>query len=73
MRGPSGGPARPKRNARADFGRNPLPPAGPVPVNLIGNVNGSTLAAEAEIVHRGRTTMVVDVRVFDALGGRAGR
>lgn len=50
------------------------PPAtGRTAVNLIGNMNGGTLAGEAEIVHRGRTTMVVDVRVFDALGGRAGR
>jgi acyl-coenzyme A thioesterase PaaI-like protein len=45
----------------------------PVRVNLIGAMNRGTLAAEAEIVHRGRTTMVVDVRVYDAFGGRAGR
>jgi 1,4-dihydroxy-2-naphthoyl-CoA hydrolase len=33
--------------------------------NLIRNTNRGTLVAEAEIVHRGRTTMVVDVRVSD--------
>jgi len=33
--------------------------------NLIRNTNQGTLVAEAEIVHRGRTTMVVDVRVSD--------
>ena len=31
--------------------------------NLIRNTNQGTLVAEAEIVHRGRTTLVVDVRV----------
>jgi uncharacterized protein (TIGR00369 family) len=34
-------------------------------VNLIKNANRGTLVAEAEIVHRGRTTVVVDVRVPD--------
>ncbi len=34
--------------------------------NLIRNTNHGTLVAEAEIVHRGRTTLVVDVRVSDA-------
>ena len=33
--------------------------------NLIRNTNRGSLVAEAEIVHRGRTTMVVDVRVSD--------
>jgi len=33
--------------------------------NLIRNTNRGTLVAEAEIVHRGRRTMVVDVRVSD--------
>lgn len=33
--------------------------------NLIRNTNRGTLTAEAEIVHRGRTTLVVDVRVVD--------
>jgi len=34
-------------------------------VNLIRNADGGTLTAEAKIVHRGRTTLVVDVEVFD--------
>jgi len=37
-------------------------------VNLIRNTNRGTLTAEAEVVHRGRTTMVVDVRVRDGEG-----
>ncbi len=35
-------------------------------VNLIRNTNRGTLTAEAQIVHRGRTTVVVEVKVFDA-------
>ena len=34
-------------------------------VNLIRNTNRGTLTAEAEVVHRGRTTIVVDVKVRD--------
>jgi uncharacterized protein (TIGR00369 family) len=34
-------------------------------VNLIRNADHGTLTAEAQIVHRGRTTVVVDVEVFD--------
>jgi uncharacterized protein (TIGR00369 family) len=34
-------------------------------VNLLRNTNQGTLTAEAEVVHRGRTTFVVDVRVRD--------
>lgn len=37
-------------------------------VNLIRNTNQGVLAAEAEIMHRGRTTLVVDVRVLDDQG-----
>lgn len=37
-------------------------------VNLIRNTDQGTLTAEAEIVHRGRTTLVVDVRVLDDRG-----
>lgn len=33
--------------------------------NLMRNTSRGVLTAEAEIVHRGRTTMVVDVGVFD--------
>lgn len=34
-------------------------------INLMRNTNQGTLTAEAEIVHRGRTTLVIDVRVTD--------
>ena len=37
-------------------------------INLIRNTNRGTLTAEAEIVHRGRTTLVIDVRVSDDQG-----
>jgi 1,4-dihydroxy-2-naphthoyl-CoA hydrolase len=37
-------------------------------VNLIRNTDRGVLTAEAEIVHRGRTTLVVDVRVADDQG-----
>lgn len=37
-------------------------------VNLMRNTNQGTLTAEAEVVHRGRTTLVIDVRVTDELG-----
>jgi uncharacterized protein (TIGR00369 family) len=35
-------------------------------VNLLRNTNQGTLTAEAHIVHRGRTTIVVEVKVKDA-------
>jgi uncharacterized protein (TIGR00369 family) len=34
-------------------------------INIVRNVDHGTLTAEAKIVHRGRTTLVVDVDVFD--------
>jgi len=34
-------------------------------VNLLRNTDRGTLTAEAQIVHRGRTTLVVEVLVFD--------
>jgi 1,4-dihydroxy-2-naphthoyl-CoA hydrolase len=34
-------------------------------INIVRNVDHGTLTAEAKIVHRGRTTLVVDVEVFD--------
>lgn len=37
-------------------------------VNLIRNTDRGTLTAEAEIVHRGRTTIVVEVQVTDDQG-----
>ena len=36
--------------------------------NLVGNVNGDKLVATAEVVHRGRTTIVVDTKVRDGGG-----
>ena len=50
-----------------------FPPPQSISVNLMKTMNGGTLAAGAKIGHRGRTTMVVDVRGCDSLGGRAGR
>jgi uncharacterized protein (TIGR00369 family) len=37
-------------------------------VNLIRNTSTGTLRAEAEVVHRGRTTMVIEVKVRDDQG-----
>lgn len=37
-------------------------------VNLIRNTNRGTLRAEAQIIHRGRTTLVVEVKVRDDQG-----
>jgi uncharacterized protein (TIGR00369 family) len=37
-------------------------------VNLLRNTNRGTLTAEAQMVHRGRTTMVVEVKVTDDQG-----
>ena len=34
-------------------------------VNLLRNTNHGTLTAEAQVVHRGRTTIVVEVKVTD--------
>jgi uncharacterized protein (TIGR00369 family) len=34
-------------------------------VNLLRNTNRGTLTAEAQMIHRGRTTMVVEVKVTD--------
>ena len=36
--------------------------------NLIRNSNRGVLTAEAEVVHRGRTTLIVEVRVTDEQG-----
>src|SRR5207302_11205 len=53
--------------AGAGLGLRPelFPLALQLSVNLIRNADGGTLTAEAKIVHRGRTTLVVDVEVFD--------
>ena len=37
-------------------------------VNMLRNTNRGTLTAEAQMVHRGRTTMVVEVKVTDDQG-----
>lgn len=37
-------------------------------VNLLRNTNRGTLTAEAQVVHRGRTTIVVEVKVTDDQG-----
>lgn len=53
-------------------GGDPRPDLFPLTIqlsaNLIRNTNRGALTAEAEIVHRGRTTIVVDVRVRDDEG-----
>jgi len=45
------------------------PEAFPLPlqlsVNLIGNTDRESLTAEAPIVHRGRSTLVIEVRIVD--------
>lgn len=33
--------------------------------NLVGDTDRGSLTAEAEIVHRGRSTLVIEVRVVD--------
>jgi uncharacterized protein (TIGR00369 family) len=52
-------------NPTADFRSETFPLSLQLSVNLIRNTNRGTLTAEAEIVHRGRTTLVIDVRVSD--------
>ena len=39
-----------------------------ISANLIRNTNRGLLRAEAEIIHRGRTTLVVEVKVSDERG-----
>ena len=55
-------------NPTAEFQPGQFPLTLQLSVNLIRNANRGTLVAEAEIVHRGRTTLVVDVRVSDERG-----
>jgi 1,4-dihydroxy-2-naphthoyl-CoA hydrolase len=52
-------------NPSGDFRPELFPLTVQFSVNLIRNTNRGTLTAEAELVHRGRTTLVVDVRVVD--------
>ena len=42
-----------------------FPPSIQVSTNLIRNTDRGALTADAELVHRGKTTMVADVRVTD--------
>lgn len=39
-----------------------------ISANLVRNTNRGLLRAEAEIIHRGRTTLIVEVKVRDELG-----
>lgn len=55
-------------NPTAEFRPGLFPLTLQLSVNLIRNTNQGTLTAEAEIVHRGRTTLVIDVRVSDDQG-----
>ena len=52
-------------NPTADFRPELFPLTLQLSVNLIRNTDRGTLTAEAEVVHRGRTTLVIDVRVSD--------
>jgi uncharacterized protein (TIGR00369 family) len=52
-------------NPTADFRAELFPLTLQLSANLIRNADRGTLTAEAEVVHRGRTTLVVEVRVFD--------
>lgn len=52
-------------NPTAEFRPELFPLTLQLSVNLLRNTNQGTLTAEAEVVHRGRTTLVVDVRVRD--------
>ena len=55
-------------NPTAEFRPELFPLTLQLSANLIRTTSRGTLAAEAEIVHRGRTTLVVDVRVSDDQG-----
>jgi 1,4-dihydroxy-2-naphthoyl-CoA hydrolase len=52
-------------NPTAEFRPELFPLTLQLSANLMRNTNQGTLTAEAEIVHRGRTTLIVDVRVWD--------
>lgn len=52
-------------NPTADFRPELFPLTLQLSVSLIRNTDRGTLTAEARIVHRGRTTLVVEVEVFD--------
>src|SRR5438128_3936804 len=50
-------------NPTGEFKPESFPLTLQLSVNLLRNTNHGTLTAEAQMVHRGRTTMVVEVRV----------
>jgi len=52
-------------NPTADFKPERFPLTLQLSVNLIRNTHQGTITAEAHIVHRGRTTMVTEVKVHD--------
>lgn len=52
-------------NPDGDFRPELFPLSIQVSTNLIRNTNRGALTADAELVHRGKTTMVADVRVTD--------
>lgn len=52
-------------NPTADFRPERFPLTLQLSVNLIRNTNRGVITAEANIVHRGRTTMVIEVKVHD--------
>lgn len=52
-------------NPTDDFKPERFPLTLQLSVNLIRNTNQGTITAEAHIVHRGRTTMVTEVKVHD--------
>ena len=55
-------------NPTADLRPELFPLTVQLSVNLIRNTSTGTLRAEAEIVHRGRTTLVIEVKVRDDRG-----
>ena len=54
-----------KINPTGELDANLFPLTLQLSVNLIRNAGRGVLTAEAQLVHRGRTTLVVDVRVTD--------
>lgn len=52
-------------NPTADLKPERFPLTIQLSVNLIRNTNRGVITAEAHIVHRGRTTMVIEVKVHD--------
>ena len=53
-------------NPSGEFRADRFPVTVQLSVNLIRNASQGTLTAEARVIHRGRTTIVIDVDVVDA-------